>query len=397
MAYRTGIVGATGVVGQELITLLLDRGFPLETLRCFASARSKGKSLKVGEQSFVVEETRPDIFKDLDLAFFAVDGDPARKLAPIAKRHGCVVIDNSSAFRQDSEVPLVIPEINPGAAHAHRGLIANPNCSIAITLMGLYPLHRAFGVRRVFCCTYQAVSGAGLEAMQELEEQVHAWADGRDLPEPVAFPNHSIAFNLIPHVDRFSPDGYTGEEIKMRNEARKILDFPELHFSATCVRVPVFRAHSIAVHAEFDKAVNLATARQAIEIFEGAILCDEPDRRVYPTPLQFTREIRCGVGRLRKDSAMENGLAFFVSGDQLWKGAALNAVQIAESLDAAGCLSMPETGPSSGMGKKMKKAGVKKKASTKKSAAKKKNASKKKTSAKKQAAGKTGASRKPSP
>lgn len=313
----------------------------MEALHCYASKRSKGKQIQVGSATYTVEEARPAIFKNLDLAFFAAGGSITRKLAPEAIRRGCLVIDNSSAFRQEKGVPLVIPEINPGAAHRHQGLIANPNCSIAITLMGLYPLHKAFGLKRVICSTYQAVSGAGIEAMQELEEQVHAWAEGREAAPPQAIPNHSIAFNLVPQVDTFGDDGYTGEETKMRNEARKILDLPDLPLSATCVRVPVLRAHSIAVHAEFERKVSVREAREAIAFFEGAVLCDDPENRVYPTPLQFTEKVQSGVGRIRKDSVFENGLAFFVSGDQLWKGAALNAIQIAESLDMADLLKVP--------------------------------------------------------
>lgn len=384
MAYRIGIVGATGVVGQELIRLLQEREFPVESLHCYASKRSKGKQIQVGDQTYTVEETRPAIFKNLDLAFFAAGGDLSRKLAPEAIRRGCLVIDNSSAFRQEKGVPLVIPEINPGAAHRHQGLIANPNCSIAITLMGLYPLHKAFGLKRVICSTYQAVSGAGIEAMRELEEQVHAWADGVEMAPPEAIPNHSIAFNLVPHVDSFGDDGYTGEETKMRREARKILELPDLPLSATCVRVPVFRAHSIAVHAEFEKPVNVRQAREAVAFFEGAVLCDDPENRVYPTPLQFTEKVQSGVGRIRKDTVFENGLAFFVSGDQLWKGAALNAIQIAESLDMAGLLKVPEKAQKRAVEKKSaakKKAG-KKKAPAKKKAAKKR-AAKKKSAAKK--------------
>jgi len=334
-------VGATGVVGQELIRLLKVRNFPQELLRCFASSRSAGKQIEVEGLFYEVEETSPDIFEELDLAFFATSSALSRELAPEAVSRQCVVIDCSSAFRQDPEVPLVVPEINADAARRHRGILANPNCSIAITLMGLYPLHQAFGLSRVICSTYQAVSGAGVEAMRELDAQVRAWSEGIKGPEPSAIPGHPIAFNLVPQVDVFGEDGYSGEERKMLHEARKILDFPELRFSATCVRVPVFRAHSIAVHAEFKKPVTVARAREAIDSFEGAVLCDEPENRVYPTPLQFTEKLQCGVGRIRVDSALDNGLAFFVSGDQLWKGAALNAVQIGELLDRDGELKVP--------------------------------------------------------
>ncbi len=347
----------------------------MESLRCFASRRSAGKSITVAGKPIEIEETRKTIFKSLDLAFFATGAELAQQLAPEAIQRGCVVIDNSSAYRQHKQVPLVIPEINAGAGYKHRGLLANPNCSIAVSLMGLYPLHKAFGLKRVICSTYQAVSGAGAEGLTELQDQVHAWAEGREEAEPQVFPHHNIAFNLIPHVDRFGKDGYTGEETKMLKEGRKILELPELKLSATCVRVPVFRAHSIAMNAEFEKPVDLRLARQAIEIFEGAELCDEPESCVYPTPLQFSERVRCGVGRLRKDSVFDNGLALFVSGDQLWKGAALNAVQIAESLDMAGKLTMPS--------RPLFVAPAKKAAAKKKTTAKKKVLAGKKAAARK--------------
>ena len=383
MSYRIGIVGATGAVGQELIHLLLERQFPLDSLRLFASRRSAGKSISMHEKTFFIEETQPGIFEELDLVFLAASASLSKELAPIAIQAGCVVIDNSSAYRQDLDVPLVIPEINAGAGHRHQGLLANPNCSIAVTLMGLYPLHRLFEVERVICSTYQAVSGAGVEAIDELEEQLHAWADSVDPDSPRVFPHHSIAFNVIPHVDKFGEDGYTGEERKMLNEARKILDLPDLRLSATCVRVPVIRAHSISVSASFKKPVDLKMAREGISYFEGAELCDEPEAYRYPTPLQYSEKIQCGVGRLRMDHALDNGLSFFVSGDQLWKGAALNAVQIAESLDMASCLQIPVSAKptkKSPAKKKVPKKAAKKKATKKsavKTAAKKKKAAKK--------------------
>lgn len=241
------------------------------------------------------------------------------------------MIDNSSAFRMDDAVPLVIPEINPDALEKHQGIIANPNCSTAIALMALCPLHKTFGLRRFFAATYQAVSGSGAAAIGELKAQTQAWSDKKE-PEPHVYP-HPIAFNLIPEVDAFLDNGYTKEEYKMLNESRKILNLPALRASTTCVRVPVFRTHSIAINAEFAEPIDVNKARAAIEHFEGAELCDVPEKNQYPTPVGYTKKIACGVGRLRRDSAFENGLAFWVSGDQLWKGAALNAIQIAECLD----------------------------------------------------------------
>jgi aspartate-semialdehyde dehydrogenase len=328
--YRVGIVGATGAVGQELIGLLGARQFPLAELRLLASARSAGRHLDAAGKKLTVQEARPEAFAGLDLAFFAAEGSIAKALAPEAVKRGCLVLDKSSAFRLVPDVPLVLPEINLAAARGHRGIIASPNCSTAVALMGLYPLHRAFGVKRVIFSTYQSVSGTGADAIDELEAQTQAHAKGQPLPRSV-YP-YQIFQNLIPHIDSFGADGYTGEETKMREESRKIMGLPALRVSATCVRVPVVRAHSVAVDAEFERSVDLAAARAAIAAFPGAELRDDPANKVYPTPLAFTRQVKCGVGRLRLDTALDNGLSFFVSGDNLWKGAALNSIQIAEAM-----------------------------------------------------------------
>lgn len=328
--YRVGIVGATGAVGQELIGLLVARQFPLAELRLLASARSAGRSLDVAGKKLTVQEARPEAFDGLDLALFAAEGAIAKALAPEAVKRGCLVLDKSSAFRMSADVPLVIPEINLVATRGHKGIIASPNCSTAIALMGLYPLHREFGVKRAIFSTYQSVSGTGADAIDELEAQVQAYAKGQPLSRSV-YP-YQIFQNLIPHIDSFGADGYTGEETKMREESRKIMGLPALRVSATCVRVPVVRAHSVAVDAEFERPVDLAAARAAIAAFPGAELLDDPANKVYPTPLAFTRQVKCGVGRLRLDTALDNGLSFFVSGDNLWKGAALNSIQIAEAM-----------------------------------------------------------------
>lgn len=330
MAKRVGIVGATGAVGEELLRLLVEREFPCSGITLLASERSAGKEIRYGERTYRVEAACPESFDELDLALFSAGSGITKELAPEAVRRGCTVVDNSSAFRMDPSVPLVVPEVNPEALRGHEGLIANPNCSTAITLMGLVPLHRAFGVKRLVACTYQAVSGSGVGGMRELESQVRAWqANEEPTCETYA---HPIAFNLFPHVDVFFEDGYSKEEHKMLNESRKILDMPELRASTTCVRVPVMRAHAIAVHAEFERPVDVAAARGAVAAFPGAELCDEPSENRYPTPLAYSGKEKCGVGRIRVDAALENGLAFFVVGDQLLKGAALNAVQIAELL-----------------------------------------------------------------
>lgn len=336
MAYRIGIVGVTGAVGQELLTLLAQRKFPISELRPLASARSAGRKVAFGGKEWTVQEARPEAFAGLDAAIFSAGGSISVALAPEAVKHGCVVIDNSSAFRMQDDVPLVVPEINPEALDTHRGIIANPNCSTAIALMALAPLHRAFGLTRFFASTYQAVSGTGAEAMRELEDQVRAWARGETLA-PKVYP-HRIAFNLIPHVDSFLADGYTKEEMKMLHEGRKILNHPTLRVTTTCVRVPVLRSHSIAISAEFSRPVSVTEARAAIAAFPGAEVRDDPATKTYPMPLDYAGKEKCGVGRIRKDTLFDNGLSLWVSGDQLWKGAALNAVQIAEALVARGKL-----------------------------------------------------------
>ncbi len=304
-----------------------------------ASARSVGRTLEVGGKQLTVVEAKPEAFEGLDIAFFAADGAIARALAPEAVKRGCLVLDKSSAFRMGAEVPLVIPEINLAATRGHRGIIASPNCSTAVALMGLWPLHQQFGVKRAIFSTYQSVSGTGADAVEELEAQVQAHVKGGAMPRKV-YP-HQIAFNAIPQVDSFGADGYTGEETKMREESRKIMGLPELKVSATCVRVPVVRAHSVAVSAEFERPVNLAAARAVIAAFAGAELVDDPAQGLYPTPLDFSRKVKCGVGRLRIDTALENGLSFWVSGDNLWKGAALNSIQVAEAMIREGIALTP--------------------------------------------------------
>ena len=335
-SFTVGIVGATGAVGQELLKLVQERNFPVGTLRLFASARSAGKKMTFGAKELVVEEAKPGVFAEVDVAFFAAGGPVTRALAPDAVKAGCLVIDKSSAFRLAPDVPLVIPEINPQALRTHKGIIANPNCSTAVTLMALWPLHQRFGLKRYFASTYQSVSGTGADAVRELEDQVQAHAKGAALPRQV-YP-YQIAFNVIPQVDTFGPNGYTGEETKMMQESRKIMDLPNLKVSSTCVRVPVVRAHSVSINAEFEKPVSVEQARAAIAEFAGAELVDDPAKQQYPTPLDFSRKVKCGVGRIRVDTALDNGLALWVSGDNLWKGAALNAMQNAELMIREGLL-----------------------------------------------------------
>jgi len=337
--YKLGIVGSTGAVGQEIIKLLEKREFPASEIRLLASARSAGSEMTVLGENLRVEETKPDSFNDLDFAIFSAGSDNSIKFAHESVKRNCVVIDNSSAFRMDSSVPLVVPEINPSDLDNHQGIIANPNCSSAIALMAIYPLHKRFGLKRFFASTYQAVSGAGAMGPISLDQEVQEMVTGAPVPNalPSVFP-HPIAFNLIPHVDQFREDGYTKEELKMRNESRKILSLPNLKVSCTCVRVPVYRAHSISINAEFVNSVNLPDAKQALGSFNGLDFVERHEENVYPMPIYSSEKENCQVGRLRVDHASDNGLAFWVTGDQLWKGAALNAIQIAEELIKRDCL-----------------------------------------------------------
>jgi aspartate-semialdehyde dehydrogenase len=328
--YHIAVVGATGAVGAELLRVLERRNFPVSKLRALASRRSAGKKVQFRNEPIAVEELGEKSFDKIDIAFFSAGGEISRKFVPAARKAGAVVIDNSSVFRMDPEVPLVIPEINGQDVKEHRGLIANPNCTTAVALMAIYPLHRAFGVRRVVAASYQAVSGSGARAIDELKKQVEAAAQDRQSP-PQVYP-HPIAFNVLPHVDVFLESGYTKEEMKMQNEGRKIMHLPGFRASVTCVRVPVYRAHSVAVSAEFEKSVSVEQAREVLAKAPGLELVDEPLQNRYPMPLNVAGKDNCEVGRVRLDCALENGLAFWVSGDQLLKGAALNAVQIAELL-----------------------------------------------------------------
>jgi len=328
--YHVAIVGATGAVGIELLRVMERRDFPVADLRLLASPRSTGKSLEFRGQDFSITALEQNSFAGIDLAFFSAGAGTAKQFGPIAQRAGAVVIDNSSAFRMDVDVPLVIPEINPEDIRGHRGMIANPNCTTAVALMALHPLHSAFGLRRVFASSYQAVSGSGSRAIEELKQQVEATVGGGQAVARV-YP-HPIAFNVLPHVDSFLDTGYTREEMKMQNEGRKIMHLPDFRASVTCVRVPVYRAHSVAISAEFERPVSLEAARAALAKASGLDLIDEPLSDRYPTPLTAAGKDNCQVGRLRLDCALENGLGLWVSGDQLLKGAALNAVQIAEVL-----------------------------------------------------------------
>jgi aspartate-semialdehyde dehydrogenase len=327
---HVAVVGATGAVGVEMIKTLEKRNFPVGELTLLASARSVGKKLTYRGRDVAVKELTKDAFKGIDIALFSAGGSISKEFAPIAVKAGCVVVDNSSAFRMDDGVPLVVPEINAADVKLHKGIIANPNCTTAITLMALYPLHHAFHCKRIFASSYQAVSGTGAKAIEELRRQVEQIVHGREATREV-YP-HQIAFNVLPQVDSFLPSGYTKEEMKMENEGRKIMHHPAFKASVTCVRVPVYRAHSVAVSAEFEKPVTVEAALNVLKHAPGLDIVDEPAKSRYPLPLHQANQDNCAVGRIRKDCAMDNGLCFWVSGDQLLKGAALNAVQIAEEL-----------------------------------------------------------------
>ena len=327
---HVAIVGASGAVGVEMIKTLERRSFPIGKLTLLASKRSAGKTLKYRGSEIAIQELTESAFENVDIALFSAGGGISKQFAPFAVKAGSVVVDNSSAFRIDPNVPLVVPEINPEDAKSHQGIIANPNCTTAITLMALHPLHKAFGVTRVFASSYQAVSGTGAQAISELENQVKQIANNQEVTKEV-YP-HQIAFNVLPHVDDFLESGYTREEMKLENEGRKIMHHDDFKASVTCVRVPVYRAHSIAISAEFKKPVTVDAAMRVLSEAPGLDVVDDTQNNVYPLPLIASGKDHCEVGRLRLDCALDNGLCFWVAGDQLLKGAALNAVQIAELL-----------------------------------------------------------------
>ncbi len=328
--YHVAIVGATGAVGKTLLRVLEERKFPVQTLRCIASERSIGRSVSFSGESLPVRGLTRDAFQGVEIAFFSAGAARSSDWAPQAVSAGAIVIDNSSAFRMDPAVPLVVPEINAHALTRHRGLIANPNCTTIVLTMGLKPLQNFTRIRRVVATSYQAVSGAGAQAVEELRRQVQAWAKGEPL-EARVFP-HQIAFNLLPHIDTFLESGYTKEEMKLVDESRKILEDAEIRVSPTTVRVPVFTAHSLAVNVETERKVTVAKARELFEHFPGLRLWDDPAATRYPMPILAEGQDDCLVGRIREDPSVENGLNFWIVGDQLRKGAATNAVQIAERL-----------------------------------------------------------------
>ena len=328
--YNITVLGATGAVGREMLKVLEERQFPVGELRCLASARSVGKKLPFAGREITMEEATDAAFSGADIVLGAAENEIARRFAPAIRAAGAVFIDNSSAFRMEDDVPLVVPEINPEDALQHRGIIANPNCSTIITLVAVAALRRLSPILSMTAATYQAVSGAGAGGPLELEEEVDALYRGEPV-QPHVFP-YQIAYNLIPRIGGLSTEGYTSEEMKLQNEGRKILHLPEMKVACTCVRVPVMRSHSIAVAARFAQPISVARAREAIAAAPGCRLVDDLSNELYPMPLDTSDQDLVFVGRIRPDLTDPNGLCLWCCGDQIRKGAATNAVQIAELL-----------------------------------------------------------------
>lgn len=328
--YTVAILGATGAVGQEMMKILEERNFPVGKLVPLASARSAGKQLKFRGEDVTIQEARDEAFQGVDIVLGAAENDIAKRFAPAIVGAGAVFVDNSSAFRLDPNVPLVVPEINPEDVKGHHGIISNPNCSTIITVTAVNALNAISPIRTMTASTYQAVSGAGAGGPIELMNEVQALGHGETY-EPKVF-SHQIAYNLIPQIGGEQYEGYTSEEMKMQNEGRKIMHLPELKVSCTCVRVPVVRSHSISVSLHFDKPVSVAQAREAIAQAPGCRLVDDLARKQYPMPLDTSDQDIVFVGRIRPDLTDDNGLCLWCCGDQVRKGAATNAIQIAELL-----------------------------------------------------------------
>jgi len=327
---NVAIVGATGMVGQEFVRVLEQRSFPMTSVKLYASDRSHGRKMKVRGEEVEVKETTPDSFKGIDIALFSAGADISKQFSPIAARTGAVVVDNSAAFRMDPEVPLVVPEINPEDIKKNKGIIANPNCSTIQMVLALYPLHRVTPIKRLTVATYQSVSGTGLAAVDELTGQSKLVLEGKKAT-PKVYP-YQIAFNVLPEIDVFLENGYTKEEWKMVEETHKIMHAPDIAISATCVRVPVMIGHSEAVQVEFSRPMSPDEARSILSKAPGVTVVDDPSKRVYPYPVMAAGRDDVFVGRIRKDASHPNGLVLWIVSDNIRKGAALNAVQIAERL-----------------------------------------------------------------
>jgi len=328
--YIVAVVGATGAVGNEMIYTLEQRDFPVEKLRLFASERSVGKKLEYKGREIAVEALTEDCFKGIDIALFSAGGSRSEKWAPVAASSGCVVVDNSSQWRMDPEVPLVVPEVNPDDIKKHKGIIANPNCSTIQMVVVLKPIHDAARIKRVVVSTYQAVSGTGKKAMDELMEQSRAILNFKE-PQIQVYP-HQIAFNILPHIDVFLENGYTKEEMKMVNETKKIMGDDSIQVTATTVRVPVFKGHAESLNIQTEKKLTPNEARAVLSQAPGIVVYDAPEKNIYPMPIDVADKDETYVGRIREDDTVEYGLNMWIVADNLRKGAALNAVQIAEKL-----------------------------------------------------------------
>jgi len=328
--YNVAIVGASGAVGHELLKVLAERDFPIGELKLLATERSEGKIIPFKGKDYRVERTTEESFKGMHIALFA-GGEASKTYGQAAIDAGAVVIDNSSSFRYDPEVPLVVPEVNPEDVRWHKGIIANPNCSTIQMVVALKPLHDVANMRRVIVSTYQAVSGAGLPGLHELQDQAEKIATGKEIDPPKAFA-HQIAFNLIPQIDKLQDNDYYKEEMKMTWETQKIFHDESIRVSATCVRVPVYRSHSEAITVEFEKPITAAQAKEALQGAPGIIVIDEPGEGKYPMPFYTSDTDEVYVGRIRKDISSDNGINMWVVADQIRKGAATNAIQIAELL-----------------------------------------------------------------
>ncbi|HAE43805.1 MAG TPA: aspartate-semialdehyde dehydrogenase [Clostridiales bacterium] len=330
MGIKLGILGATGAVGEEMLKVLAERNFPVEQLRLLASAKSAGQIINWQERAYVVEEVSEKSFKGLDILLVAVGNEISKKFSPIAVEQGVVVIDNSSAYRLDDDVPLVIPEVNPDDVRNHKGIIANPNCSTIIALTAINELNNYSKVVRMTVSTYQAVSGAGLEGIRELDDQIRQTMQGNNTV--VSTFQYQIAYNLIPHIGAFTDNGYSEEEMKMQNEGAKILHNPDLKVNCTCVRVPVYRSHSESITIETENEISVEKAKSLLKNAKGVKLVDDLENNIYPMPLDSSNQDLIYVGRIRKDISRDRSLALRCCGDQVRKGAATNAVQIAELL-----------------------------------------------------------------
>ena len=333
---KIALIGATGAVGQVFLRILEERNFPASDIRLCASERSFGKKIKVRGEKLIAEEATPQLLSEVDFVFISASGSVSRQMAPLAVDQGAIVIDKSSAFRMDPTVPLVVPEINPGDLHDHHGIIASPNCTTTPMVMALKPLNEANPAKRIVAASYQSVTGTGASAGEELLAQSRDVLDGKNASMDV-YP-HQIAFNVLPHVEEFLENGYTTEEMKMQNETRKILHAPDLKVSTTCVRVPVMVSHAEAINVEFTDPISPGEVREILSTMPGVRVVDDPQANVYPMPVQSEGEDDVFVGRIRKDISLDNGIAMWLTCDNLRKGAALNAIQIAEEMLARNLL-----------------------------------------------------------